>query len=137
MKNEQKKEPLARMDKPADSIDIRTASAAGVLPTLYGVAVNKDDSVRVVSVPVKRETSKSYFTERPAWDVSSAFGMNWVTRRGKSEFRLFLSADAALDAYMRQRQQDKADANAVVAQATKQIASANELRQAIAKAEGR
>lgn len=101
---------------------------------LYGVLVNADDTVRVVSVPVVKETAKSYFIARPAWDVGNAFGMRWVERIDKRG-RAFTSACEALDAYMAMRQSDKAAALSVAGQATKQIASANELRQAMAKAD--
>lgn len=97
---------------------------------LYGVVVNRDDTVRVVSHPAK-ETPSLYLLghERYDWndprrEAHNAVG-NYRSRVPKSA--AFTSARAALEAYMKRRQSDKASAQAVIGQATKQIASANEL----------
>lgn len=94
---------------------------------IYAVAVNRDDTVSVVSVTVDRETPQYYFCEcipSLRWDdPRRAFGYG---KRIIKE-RAFISERAALEAYMARRQRDKANAQGVVGQATKQIASANEL----------
>jgi hypothetical protein len=72
---------------------------------IFGVVVNPDDTVRVIARDVVKET----YSERIV----------------KADART--SARAALEHYMARRQRQKADAQAVVAQATRQIASANEL----------
>jgi hypothetical protein len=93
---------------------------------VYGVAVNRDDTVRVESAEVVRETRLYYFREKFG-DYTDTRGaaFDWCERIPKE--RAHLSARAALEAYMRRRQSDKQDALAVAGQATKQIASANEL----------
>ena len=102
---------------------------------IYAIAVNKDDTVRVVSIDVVKETPQFYITY--AWklmsdlkysdprrsDLRDAFGCSDRTLKAGA----FTSAGAALTAYMERRQRDKAAAQSVVGQATKQIASANEL----------
>jgi hypothetical protein len=98
---------------------------------IFGVVVNPDDTVRVIARDVVKETPQFYFMARPAadlpWrehqDMRAAFG--YSERIVKADART--SARAALEHYMARRQRQKADAQAVVAQATRQIASANEL----------
>lgn len=101
---------------------------------LFAVLVNRDDTVRVVARDVQKTTPHFYYIDKREranddWDVHRAFG--WSTRIEKSAAHV--TARAALEAYMAKRQRDKANAKAVIAQATKQIASANE---ALAKAGG-
>ena len=99
---------------------------------LYAVVVNRDDTVRVVSVDVVKETPQYYVIEARVRDLKwndpererrDAFG--YSDRQLKE--RSFTSARAALEAYMTRRQRDKANAQSVIGQATKQVASANEL----------
>ena len=101
---------------------------------LFQVAVNKDDSVRVARIGVIKETRLFYYIESRAslrdlkWSdpkraERDAFG--YSDRVDKSG--AFTTPRAALENYMTRRQRDKSNAQAVVAQATKQIASANEL----------
>lgn len=95
---------------------------------LFAVAVNRDDTVQVVSTEVVRETRMYYFREdysgMPYNDPRrSAFG--YTVRIDKD--RAYTSARAALEAYMAKRQRHKSEAQSIIGQATKQIASANEL----------
>ena len=103
---------------------------------LYTVVVNRDDTVRVESVAVLRETPQFYFIESknrdlrwadPEYQRRDAFG--YSDRVPRERFRL--SAKEAIRVYMQRRQRDKDDALTVAGQATKQIASANELLHAI------
>jgi hypothetical protein len=119
---------------------------------LFQIVVNRDDSVQLASVDVVKETPQFYFITPKqrdlAWNdpkrtLRDAFGYSDRILKDCA----FTSARAALTFYMARRQMDKANAKAVVAQATKQIASANELLMhlpaeettdaALAKAEGR
>ena len=94
---------------------------------LFAVVVNKDDTVRVVSREVERVTAQFYYIPEPSqdapWDERYPFGYGQRIVKALAH----TSARAALEDYMARRQRDKEDARAVVAQATKQIASANEL----------
>jgi hypothetical protein len=97
---------------------------------IFGVVVNRDDTVRVLSADVVKETPQFYIIQAPQshdWrvrsDFTSAFG--YSKRIGKASANT--TARVALERYMARRQQHKASAQAVIAQATKQIASANEL----------
>lgn len=103
---------------------------------LFAVKVNRDDTVSVVSVTVKSETAQNYVLPRVGWeepghDAISAYGFR--TRIAKSQAHT--TARAALEAYMKRRQEDKANAQCVIGQATKQIASANELLMHLPSAE--
>lgn len=89
---------------------------------LFAVEVNRDDTVRVVSVPVEKETAQFYYIGTA--ERCAAFGYNSRVLKENA----YTSARAALDAYMQRRQWDKQHALTVAGQATKQIASANELR---------
>ena len=93
---------------------------------IFAVVVNKDDTVRVVSRVVERTTAQFYYIPKPPndalWDERYPFGYN---ARIEKQFA-HTSARAALEHYMARRQRDKENAKAVIAQATKQIASANE-----------
>jgi hypothetical protein len=98
---------------------------------IFGVAVNTDDTVRVIARDVVKETPQFYFVARLAadlpWreyqDIRAAFGYSERIAKDASH----VSARSALAHYMARRQRDKANAQAVISQATKQIASANEL----------
>lgn len=94
---------------------------------LFAVAVNRDDTVRVVAVPVVKETPMFYFIDPP--DNEDRYVLGYGRRIDKAGAHT--TAVAALDAYMEQRRRHKEAAREVVAQATKQIASANELRMAL------
>ena len=97
---------------------------------LYAVVVNRDDTVRVVSHQATEKQTfyalgrGNYEWNDPRREAFNAVG-NYRTRVSKD--RACTSARAALEAYMKRRQSDKASAQAVIGQATKQIASANEL----------
>lgn len=97
---------------------------------IFGVVVERDDTVRVLATDVAKVTPQFYCIEAPKtddWrersDFHSAFGYRNRIEKGFAH----VTARAALEAYMAKRQRDKENARAVVAQATKQIASANEL----------
>ena len=102
---------------------------------IYEVAVKRDDTVAVVSVNVLKETPQFYMIESRSgdlkWDdpLRNAFGGSWCSRIEKR--RTHISARAALDAYIEKRQTHKANMQTAIDQATKQIASANELRMKI------
>lgn len=98
---------------------------------IYAVKVNRNDTVRVVSVEVVKETPQFYI-------IDDARGLDWndPRREDRSAFgyssrvqkqNAHTTERAALEHYMARRQRDKEHAKAVVAQATKQVASANEL----------
>ena len=93
---------------------------------LFAVKVNRDDTVQVLSIAVTKETPYYYYITDIKDSNDPRRGLwGWGTRVEKSV--AMLSARAALEVYMARRQRDKANAKAVIAQATKQIASANEL----------
>lgn len=97
---------------------------------IFDVVVNRDDTVQVVSVDVVKETKTFYFIasrrDVPYREpIYGAFGGSWVTRIPKG--RTFTTARAALKHYMERRQTAKQNALTLIGQATKQIASANEL----------
>lgn len=92
---------------------------------VYAVKVNRDDSVSVVSADVVKETPLYYFREEIDWQDPRHGAFRYSTRMEKAFAHT--TARAALEHYMERRQRDKANAQAVIGQATKQIASANEL----------
>lgn len=98
---------------------------------LYAVIVNLDDTVRVVSRDVVKETPQFYFITRGGhdmpWNERNAFGYS----ERISKVVAHTTPQASVRAYMTRRQRDKETARAVVAQATKQIASASEALQAL------
>lgn len=90
---------------------------------LYAVKVRRDDTVEVVTTEVVKETPQFFIISHHADGDGYPFG--YSTRLVKE--RAHTSARDAVEAYMGKRQRDKEHAKAVIAQATKQIASANEL----------
>lgn len=93
---------------------------------IFGVLVNRDDTVTVVAADVVKQTRMFYVREKFAgWEDPRRPAFPYSERVDKSVAHL--TARSALEAYMAKRQRDKENAKAVVAQATKQIASANEL----------
>ena len=88
---------------------------------IFAVRVHRDDTVSTVAVDVVKETPQFYFIEWPDGDDCYAFGYSKRIPKDGA----FTSALAALEHYVARRQRDTANAQAVVAQATKQIASAN------------
>jgi hypothetical protein len=92
---------------------------------VFAVKVNRDDTVSVVSAEVVKETPVYYFREKMSYEDPRRSAFNYSERIEKAGAHT--SARSALEAYMRRRQRDKAGALAVAGQATKQIASANEL----------
>lgn len=93
---------------------------------LFAVKVNRDDTVKVVAVEVAKVTPQFYVREDFGdWNDDRRGAFPWSKRIPKES--AFLTDRAALQAYMARRQEQKAIAQAVVGQATKQIASANEL----------
>lgn len=99
---------------------------------VFAVVVNRDDTVKVVAEDVVKVTPAFYFIANRSrddvpWQERHAFG--YSQRLDKS--CAHVTAQSALSAYMARRQRDKENARAVVAQATKQIAAANEALQAL------
>jgi hypothetical protein len=130
------KKMMRELGSPGRPIDSRTAPAAVANSLqIFTVVVNRDDTVQVVAANVIKETPLYYMLEdRSKFDYQDrrrdAFGFS--SRKEKAFCHT--SPRAALEHYMKKRQQDKQNALAVAGQATKQIASANEL---LMKAEGR
>src|SRR5688572_9277033 len=95
---------------------------------VYTVKVNRDDTVRVVAGEVVRSTALNYMVKGPGPDTEDAYAFGYamgLQRVGKST--ACTTPRAALARYMERRQEDKRRALSVAGQATKQIASANEL----------
>jgi hypothetical protein len=95
---------------------------------LFAVVVNRDDTVRVVARDVQKTTRLFYYIGDAADDIkdfSERWAFGYRSRIGKD--LAHTSARSALEAYMKRRKNDKQNALSVAGQATKQIASANEL----------
>lgn len=103
----------------------------GIEMQIFGVVVNRDDTVRVLAADVAKETPQFYVIAVPEfgndWRASSDFraAFGYTSRIMKQ--KAHLSERAALQSYMAMRRRHAEDAKDVIAQATKQIASANEL----------